>query len=98
MWIPGPVGLRTNIKESIRPLEDSTIPKDTDIQDDELNENQPGEGNEDTPTGGIHKPEQPPSQGIGDETHTPREFKSANQGYSIMRECIPFREHIYRQT
>ena len=42
------IGLQVITKESIRPLEDSTIPKDTDIQNDELNENQPGEINEDT--------------------------------------------------
>ena len=49
---------------------------DTDIQDDE---NQTGATQEDTPTDGLHKTGEPPSQGVGD---TPREFKLANQGYS----------------
>ena len=49
---------------------------DTDIQDDE---NQTGATQEDTPTDGLHKIGEPPSQGVGD---TPREFKLANQGYS----------------
>ena len=52
-------------------MTDSTTPKDTAIQEDELSGNQPEECNKDTPTGGLLKPEQPPSQEIGDETHTP---------------------------
>ena len=63
-------------------MTDSTTPKDTAIQEDELSGNQPEECNKDTPTGGLLKPEQPPSQEIGDETHTPGEPKSTHQGYS----------------
>ena len=63
------IGLQMGTKESNRPIEDSTMPKDTDLQDDELNDNQPEKINEDVPPGGPHKPEQPTNQGIGEETH-----------------------------
>ena len=67
------IGPRSSTKENMRPLEDSTIPGYTDIQDDE---NQTGATQEDTPTDGLHKIGEPPSQGVGD---TLREFKLVQQ-------------------
>ena len=66
----------SSTNENIRLLEDSTMPGDTDIQDDK---NHTRANMEDTPTGGLHKPRQPPSQGVYD---TLKELKLANQGNS----------------
>ena len=56
-------------KESKGSIEGSTIPIETDLHDEKLNDNQPEEIDEDAPPGGPHKPEQPTNQGIGEETH-----------------------------
>ena len=65
------IGLRMGTKESKGPVED-TIPKDTDFQNDEPNDNQPD----------PHKEELPTNQASSEETHKPGEHKSANQGDS----------------
>ena len=58
-------------KKSKGPVKDSTTPKDTDLQDNEINDNQPEEINEDAPPGGPHKTGELKLDNHGDSSEQP---------------------------